>query len=388
MKITFLVYNIYGIGGTVRTVVNTANYFASKGYTVEIISVRKTSKKPTFNLNKKINLRPLYNVSIGVPAKGIIGNVLKILNKMPSRLIHKDELNYKMFSRYTDWMLKKVLKNLTTDFLITTIPSFNILATKFVKNSILIGQEHAQLSAHSESLRKEIIKSYGKLDCLTVLTGKEYEDYRQYFTEEKLKIYEVPNATATTSLRVNYDNKVIITAGRFVYEKGYDDLVEIYRPISEEFPDWELRIFGGGEDYELIRDKIYATNQYNTIRLFPSSKNVLEEFKYASIFVLPSRFESFGMVLIEAMSLGLPTVSFDTYGPKKIIDEGIDGFIVESQNPSMFTEMLRQLILSESLRRKIGNAAIEKSKRYSFNYVGEKWTNLLSDLKSENEVIT
>ncbi|MEK4947773.1 glycosyltransferase family 4 protein [Carnobacterium sp. FSL W8-0810] len=382
MKVTFLVYNIYGIGGTVRTVVNTANYLASAGYEVEIISVRKTRTKPTFRIDKKIKLKPLLNVKKGISKSGIKGFIADFLNKMPSILIDKNEDLYKMFTMYTDFLIRTALKQLKTDVLITTVPSFNLLAIKYADSKIIrIGQEHAQFSVHGRSLKRKIKKNYAKLDALTVLTKKENEAYKALF-DNKLNIIEIPNATQKTDIRVNYNNKMIVTAGRFVYQKGFERLIKSYVPIAKKYPDWTLRIYGSGYDYELMRETINRYNLYNHVFLFPSSKNILHEFGKASIFVLPSRFEPFGMVVIEAMSVGLPIVSYDSYGPAKIIEDGKDGFIVEMDNEKELKNKISQLIENKKLRKKMGEEAINKADYYSENTIGKIWEESFLQLKN------
>lgn len=380
MKITFLVYNIYGIGGTVRTVVNTANSLAAAGEEVEIISVRKTASKSTFEIHRNVKLSPLFNTKVGIPNYSIKGRVMRILNKFPSVLINKSEDLYRMFSLYTDFMLIRQLKKLKSDVLITTIPSFNLLSAKYVNSKVIrIAQEHAQFDVHHKKLQKKIIKKYPKLDVLTVLTTKELDIYSSIFKDKDLEIKEVPNATTKTELRSSCEKKIIITAGRFVYEKGYERLIEAYVPIAEKYPDWQLRIFGSGYDYDLMRETINKHKLYNNVFLFPSSKKILEEFQKASFFVLPSRYESFGMVVIEAMSVGLPVISYNSYGPEKLIENDKDGFIVEMDCKEKFTGRMIELIEDEEKRKEMGVYALEKAEVYSETRICKMWIDIIKE---------
>lgn len=372
-KIVFYVYNIYGIGGTVRTVINSANYLVEKNYEVEIISIRKTSAKPALYISPKVKLTRLFDIHRGF--KGVKGRFIKLLMKFPTIWFDKNEqLNVNgNLNLFTDLLLFRSMKNVKANYVVTTIPSLNYMSTKFVSNDIVkIGQEHSQFSVHKASLQKKILKSYNKLDILTVLTNYEKESYQKLLGSSP-KIEIVPNGTPKSEFISDNENKMIISAGRFVYEKGYERLIRAYAPLIGEFPDWTLRIYGSGEDYKIMQDEIAVQKAYNNIFIFPSSNTILKEMAQSSIFVLPSRFESFGMVVIEAMSTGIPVVSYDALGPKEIISDGEDGYIIPMDDEELLREKLRKLIIDEYLRKNMGKKALDKSKLYSFENVGEIW---------------
>lgn len=372
-KIVFYVYNIYGIGGTVRTVINSANYLVEKNYEVEIISIRKTSAKPALNINPKVKLTRLFDIHRGF--KGVKGRFIKLLMKFPTIWFDKhEELNVNgNLNLFTDLLLYRSMKKVKANYVVTTIPSLNYMSTKFVSNDIVkIGQEHSQFSVHKASLQKKILKNYNKLDILTVLTNHEKESYQKLLGSTP-KIEIVPNGTPKSEFISDNENKIIISAGRFVYQKGYERLIRAYSPLVKEFPDWTLRIFGSGADFKIMQDEIAVQKAYNNIFIFPSSNEVLKEMAQSSIFVLPSRFEPFGMVVIEAMSTGIPVISYDALGPKEIISNGEDGYIIPMDDEELLREKLRKLIIDVNLRKNMGEKALDKSKLYSFENVGEIW---------------
>lgn len=378
MKISFFAYNIYGIGGTVRTVVNTANYLASQGHEVEIISVMKTSQIPRFTIDSKVKLTPLINLKAKLDAGKIKTTLASVLKKIPSVLIDKNEDLYKNFSAYSDIVVYKKIKGLNTDILITTFPSLNVLSARFASTRILkIGQEHAQLSAHNNTIVKKIKKYYKQLDVLTILTEKEKIDY-QLLIGETLAMKIIPNAVPETPLKSDYSNKVIISAGRFVYEKGFEILIRAYAPLANKYPEWKLKIFGSGVDYEIMREEINRLEVYNNVFLYPLSTNIMKEFSEVSMFASSSRFESFGMAVIEAMAVGLPVVSFDSYGPSQIIDDQKDGFVVTMEDESLLRERIERLILNKHELIEMGSAAIDKSSLYSIETIGRMWEEIFS----------
>ncbi|MBJ8051835.1 glycosyltransferase family 4 protein [Bacillus cereus] len=384
MKITFLVYNIYGMGGTVRTVINTANYFASKNHDVEIISVRRTSAKPMFDIDKKVKITPIFDARRGklfgknTPLYQKI--IKKILMKFPSFFIDKSEDLYHMFNLFVDFKIIAALKKINKGILITTIPSFNILATKFVKKDVIkIGQEHLYFAGHAPGLQNKIKKYYKKLDALTCLTDSEINDYEQLLIGSKVDLYKVENATDIPEETADLDKKVVIAAGRYAPEKGFDLLIPAFSKVIKKHPDWKLKIFGSGVEEEALREKIFEEKAYNNIFLMQKTNNIIGEMCNASIYALSSRYESFGMVIIEAMSVGVPCVGFACTGPREVITHKEDGILVEEGNVEELANSLMMLIESEELRKEYGRNAKKNVERYTFNVVGDKWENVLED---------
>ncbi|MGE7870645.1 glycosyltransferase family 4 protein [Bacillus paramycoides] len=367
-----------------RTVVNTANYFASKNHDVEIISVRRTSAKPMFDIDKKVNITPIFDARRGklfgknTPLYQKI--IKKILMKFPSFFIDKSEDLYHMFNLFVDFKIIAALKKINKGILITTIPSFNILATKFVKKDVIkIGQEHLYFAGHAPGLQNKIKKYYKKLDALTCLTDSEINDYEQLLTGSKVDLYKVENATDIPEETADLDKKVVIAAGRYAPEKGFDLLIPAFSKVIKKHPDWKLKIFGSGIEEEALRGKIFEEKAYNNIFLMQKTNNIIGEMRNASIYALSSRYESFGMVIIEAMSVGVPCVGFACTGPREVITHKEDGILVEEGNVEELANSLMMLIESEELRKEYGRNAKKNVERYTFNVVGGKWENILDD---------
>ncbi|MED1556570.1 glycosyltransferase family 4 protein [Bacillus paramycoides] len=367
-----------------RTVVNTANYFASKNHDVEIISVRRTSAKPMFDIDKKVNITPIFDARRGklfgknTPLYQKI--IKKILMKFPSFFIDKSEDLYHMFNLFVDFKIIAALKKINKGILITTIPSFNILATKFVKKDVIkIGQEHLYFAGHAPGLQNKIKKYYKKLDALTCLTDSEINDYEQLLTGSKVDLYKVENATDIPEETADLDKKVVIAAGRYAPEKGFDLLIPAFSKVIKKHPDWKLKIFGSGIEEEALRGKIFEEKAYNNIFLMQKTNNIIGEMRNASIYALSSRYESFGMVIIEAMSVGVPCVGFACTGPREVITHKEDGILVEEGNVEELANSLMMLIESEELRKEYGRNAKKNVERYTFNVVGGKWENILED---------
>lgn len=384
MKITFFVYNIYGMGGTVRTVVNTANYLAEKGHKVEIISVKITSQKPLFNIHPKIILTPIVDSRRGRTFRKDIALwkriLMRILFLFPSRKIDKTEDLYKMFNLFTDIIVTRRFKEIDEGVIITTIPSFNLMATKYAKKKIIkIGQEHKDFSAHSPSLQKKIKKHYHKLDALTCLTIAEENRYKNMLGDS-VKVLRVENATSIPNYRSDFKNKTIISAGRYSPEKAFDILIKAFAKIKPEFPDWKLKIFGTGPEKENLSNIICEEKLHNNVFLLPTSNSLQNEMKNSSLYAMSSRSESFGMVLIEAMAVGIPCVSFACIGPSEVIKHGEDGLLVEEGNIEELASSIRFMISSKERLIEYGDNARDNVERYSITNIGKKWDNLLNEI--------
>lgn len=382
MKIYFIAYNIYGMGGTVRTTVNTVNYLAKQGYTVEIISLRRTSQVPLFNIDKRVKITPLMDVRRGYLYAKNISFFKKLIKKMllstPSMLMDKDEDLYKMFSLFSDIKLIRKLKKIDSGVVVTTIPSLNLLAPKYLgKKVIKIGQEHKPYDAHTERLQNKIKENYHKLDYLTCLTDRDYA----YYKNLNKHVVKIENGVQMEPQQALLNEKLIISAGRFSIEKGFDLLLEAFAIVVKKHPDWKLVIFGEGAEHEKMKNIIVERALYNNVKLMPKSNQLSEEMRKASIYALSSRYESFGMVVVEAMALGVPCVSFSCAGPSEIIRHNEDGILVPNEDIELFAAGLNELIEDEEKRKRLGAQARKNIERYSLDCIGQKWDEMLAHMK-------
>lgn len=386
-KIYFVVYNIYGIGGTVKTVINNANYFYSKGYDVEIISLRRTGDRPKLGLNIGIKIKPLYDARKKAYFKGggkkkkIKNIVVRLLRKFPSLVFHKEEELYSMLSFYTDIQLIRHLRKIKGSYLITTMPSLNRVATKFVDSSVVkIGQEHRTYYDHSDGIVEKCFPSYKQLDLLTVVTSSDKENFENKLDGVDVKVLSNGTFVATSFPVRDYKDKRIVGLGRFKSYKGFDLLIEAFSKISQDYPDWKLDIYGDGEERNNLESLVVQCNLENSVSINHAINDVDAVLQNCSVFALPSRMESFGMTIIEANANGVAVVAFDKpYGPKSLIEDGVNGLLAKSFNVDDFAEKLSFLMEDEGLRENMGRKAHEKAlKDFSISSVGEDFEGLLS----------
>lgn len=383
MKIYFLIYNIYGMGGTVRTVLNITNYLADKGYDIEIISVFRRQRKPFFEINPKIKITVLHDVIARKNNKSLWAKIINQLTKIKSFLIHKNEDAYKQFSLLTDLKLLLYIKSLKNGILVSTRPSLNLFVAKHAsKNIIKVGQEHVNFESHPDELKESIVKHYPKLDYLITLTEKDNENYKELFKDKNVVIRKITNSIQNTDpIKSELTEKTVIAAGRLDYVKGYDLLIDAWVAVAQKHPDWKLKIFGSGAEKENLLKQIQDRHLYNNVFLMGPTKHLQEELKHASMLVVSSRMEGFGLVIAEAMQCGVPVVSFDCpHGPSEIIKHGEDGILVENGKIEQLGKEINNLIENEQLRKQLGMKAYDNIKRFSVDIIGEEWNQFFSGI--------
>ncbi|WP_158582128.1 glycosyltransferase family 4 protein [Parabacteroides sp. AF48-14] len=176
-------------------------------------------------------------------------------------------------------------------------------------------------------------------------------------------------------------NKQVISVGRLTVQKGYDMLLEAWNKVVQKHPDWQLAIYGQGEDYAKLQSIIQQYAIGDSVHIFPPTRDIADKYLNASIYVMSSRYEGFPMVLPEAMACGLPCVSFAApCGPSEIISQGEDGFITPVGDIQALSEKLSLLMGDEPLRCRMGEKARSNIMRYSVEQVMGQWENLFNKL--------
>lgn len=372
------------MGGTVRTVLNVTNYLAQSGYDIEVISVFRHRNIPFFEIDPRIKVTVLHDV---VNRKNnqfdMKSKVASKLLKVKSRLIHPDDEGHHFFSALTDIKMYNYIKSIDSGILVSTRPSFNIFASKYAnKNVKVIGQEHLNFAIYPERLKRSIVKHYSSLDCLATLTDDDTTDYKELLSSGSVKVKKLTNSIPKLQGGISsLESKTIIAAGRLVPQKGFDLLIEAFKIVNEKHPDWKLKIFGGGRERQNLLDLIEEKELYNHVVLMGSTPNIDVELTKSSIYALSSRFEGFGMVIVEAMQCGVPVVSFDCpKGPGEIIKHNEDGILVEDGNIEAFADSLIRLIEDEELRKEFSDKGMKNVKRYEIDEIGKKWKETISEL--------
>lgn len=220
----------------------------------------------------------------------------------------------------------------------------------------------------------QLLKQVRKLDAFVVLTE---EDRKAWGDLPNMRV--IPNFIQSLPEQpTDVGQKVVVAVGRYTEQKGFDLLFNAWQKVEQQDKEWKLMIFGAGErsHYQRLVDEMGL----NRVRLNGTVKDVNEAFREGSLMVFSSRYEGFGMVLIEAMACGLPAVSFACpCGPRDIISDVEDGILVENGNTDALAEGLLQLMHDDERRKEMGERARNNMQRFMQEDVMLLWKRLLEE---------
>jgi glycosyltransferase involved in cell wall biosynthesis len=375
--IRILLHNAYALGGTVRTTMNLAGELALR-HEVEIVSVRRHTARPFLPHPERVTVSVLDDRV--APASPLH----RVLRRIPSLLIHPEDYAYRACSLLTDIGLVRRLRGTGGEIVVSTRPGLALVASAAAPpGATLIAQEHMNHGAHRPALAKDLRAAYARMDVLSVLTSGDLADYGRELAGAPVRVVQIPNAVPPLDDEPPsaLEHELVVAAGRLTPQKGFDLLIRAWQPLAERHPEWRLRIHGSGKDRTALQAQIDAAGLGEAVELAGATKQLGAAFAQASLFVLSSRFEGFGMVLVEAMGKGLPVVAFDCpRGPADIVTPGHDGLLVPAQDVEGLTAALERLMTDPARRRAYGEAALGTAQAYLPAEIGARWEALLEEV--------
>lgn len=360
MKISFLINNIYGIGGTNRTVINLAEALSVQ-HDVEIVSVFRRANATKFEISPRITVRALVDLRPGSSDRGAAGS------DEPSAVVPRQEEFFAQYSRFTDERIIRDLRRTDADVVVGTRPSLNLFVAAHTREGALrVAQEHMTHLAIPPAVRAEMARVYPRLDAITTVTEADAGSFMENTPIPGITVVGIPNSVPRPSVQPSdCTRKIVVSAGRMHHVKRYDLLIRAFGSLADEFPDWQLRIYGDGGEAGKLRTLVTELGLSGRALLMGGFSPIDSEWAKGSIAAVTSSAESFGMTLVEAMRCGLPVVSTDCpVGPREILSDGEDGFLVPNGQVSGIAWGLRRLMADEVLRRDMGEAALRNAARY------------------------
>lgn len=376
-KIVYCTPSLYMAGGVERVLTLKANYFADiYGYDITIITTDGMQKPFFFPLSERVKV---VNLDIN-------------FDEMWHRSFLSRLCLYIIKERKFKKQLSKELYRIKPDFTISLLRREINFLTDIHDGSKKIGEIHINRAHYrnftpnrsnpvkalfSKYWMSGLVKKVRQLDRFVVLT-----EYDRQAWQEIPRVDVIPNPLPfypkiISSIR----KKRVISVGRYFDEKGYDLLLQSWSLVEKANPEWELVIFGEGNRpyYERIAASLGL--DLNRCILNDSISDVEKEYLESSLFVCTSRFEGFGMGIIEAMACGLPVVAFDClWGPRSIITDGEDGLLVENGNIGKMAETLNSLLQDPYKIEIMGKHARENVQRFNIDVIAEKWKKLFECL--------
>lgn len=361
-----------GYGGVEKSIVALANLLCKK-YNVEIACTYKLNDKPAFNIDDKVKITYLTDV---IPNKKEFKTALKKKNIF--KILHEGIKSIYILNQRKKTMIEYI-KSTNSDIIISTRCLFNKWLGKYSKENIKkIGWEHNHYHGNMKYANK-VIKSVKNFDYL-VLVSKNLRDFYSGKLSSVKCVY-IPNIIDDIPrIKSDLTSKNLVSVGRLSKEKGYMDLVLIFEKLLKKYPDYKLNIIGDGEEKENIQKYIKEKKLENNIILhgFKSKEYINKILLNSSIYLMASYTESFGIVLIEAMSYGLPCIAYSSAeGANELIKNGKNGYLIDNRNEKEFIKKIEYLINNENKRNEMKEECINTASKFTSKTIIKSWEEIL-----------
>lgn len=371
MKILYCIAGLFNSAGMERIITEKANYLAEHGHSVIIVTAEQQGREPYFSLNPNIK-----HIDLGINYSENTDFIRKSIYYPFKRKKHKQKL-------------QNLLSEIRPDIAISTMGNEFLFLHKINDGSKKIAEIHfakgyRTMNSHNLLWRirdkyrswqeEKKLKKYDKFVVLTL------EDSHNWANFKNLEI--IPNfITSPASPKHDKLYRRFICVGRLSYQKGYDRLIAACSLIKEELQGWRIDIFGAGDMYNSLITDINNAGLQTIIHINHPTPNIEEEYIISDALILPSRYEGFGMVLIEAMAHGIPAISFACpCGPRDIIDNGINGLLVEDGNIELLAQNIKRFIKGDIDIELMNRNARTKSLKFDKENIMGRWINLFQTL--------
>lgn len=377
LKIVYCTPALYLAGGIERVLTLKANYFAEHfGYDITIILTEGKGKPLFYPLSDKIKV---INLDINFEVLWNCSFIKKIVVYLWKQQQYRKKLKTE---------LMRIRPDITDSLLRREINFIN----EIKDGSKKIGELHTSRQNNRSFKDNELnfvkilfakywkwslIRHLRKLDKFIVLTNEDRTNWKEL---ENVTVIHNP-VSFKVKEQSHVTEKRILSVGRYDYIKGYDRLLKAWSIVEKKCPDWSLSIYGDGdkEPYLEYRDSLGIDS--SRCILHGVTSDIQHEYLSSSMYLVTSRFEGLGMAMLEAMSCGLPLVSFACpCGPRDVIENGVNGYLVENGDVEELAEKIVFLAKDYETRRQMGQKAIEKSKQFNIEHIADKWNKLFNSI--------
>lgn len=379
MKIIYCTHSTCNPGGMERVLSNKVRYLVEElGWNVSVVTTDQKGRTPFYDFPADVKMTDL---GINYSDDNCKNVFLKISGYLRRRCCHKA-------------LLTKLLYAEKADIVVSLYPSESSFIPDIKDGSKKVLELHYCKFFRLQYGRKGILgtidrwrtkqdeRIVSRFDKFVVLTN---EDRGYWGNLPNIEV--IPNAALSVVVQgSDVSQKRVIVVGRLDYQKGFDRLIQAWSIVTKNtnLADWTLDIFGQGEWHDKLVDMIESYGLQKSVHVKEPVKDIMSEYVNSSLLVMTSNYEGFPMVMIEAMSCGLPVVSFDfKCGPKDIIEDGVNGLIAENGNVKELAEKLVRVMSDDSLRKSMSKNAVNIINRYSEETVMGMWVNLFKKLISE-----
>ena len=346
-------------GGAERVMTTLANYWASLGWELTLVTNEKEGTVPFYDLHQSIRLVQLNALSLSTLLLPL--DVLKRVFRLR-------------------WLIKQTQPQVIVSFMDMN-NVITLVASLGLKIPVCIA-ERSNPEATTISFIKKWLRDhvYALAHVIVVQTERIYQGFSERIRQ---RIAVIQNPIVVPKISLNYGARTIIAAGRLSEEKRFDLLIQSFSLIEKNYKDWTLVIWGEGPERSKLHSLIEAKGLANRIGLPGITKDIFHEMAQGSIFVLSSRFEGMPNALCEAMALGLSVVSTDCpTGPRDLIAPLENGILVPVDDVVILAESMKTLMDDIKLREKLGQQAAKAMKKYAIENIASLWEKTFDEVAS------
>ena len=375
MKILYLFRSLAVWGGIERILVDKMNWLVSENNTEVFLLTTDQGEHPiVYSLNERVHFEDLN---------------INFYRRYQYSFYRRLGISYQMRQKYKR-LLSNRIHSVRPDIIVCTTADQIDVITELKGDVPLIVESHSicnRTIGQGKNVlrcfrRYNFLKSLKKTNCVVSLTEGDASEWRHFHK----KVIVIPNMLhPCKSRQSSLMSKRVIWVGRLDYQKRAEIALSIWDLVVQKHPDWCLDIYGEGEVESDIKTK---ASQLKSTFVHKPTAQIFDCYFDSSILISTSLFEPFGLVMVEAMSCGLPVVAFDCpYGPADIITDGMNGFLVPFDNIKYFADKVCLLMEDDSLRIRMGHAAYTFSKRFYADGIMPKWKSLFDDITKNNNII-
>lgn len=379
MRIIYCLDEMSHPGGIGRVTSIKANWLAEHGHDVWVVTANQCGEQDYYELHPSVKRK---DFAIGFQLGIDNGNLLmKFIRKIGKMRRYRSEL-------------EQFIYEVKPDIVVSTFTNDSDFLYKLRDGSKKVLEFHfshegfkSQMKYGPQTLKNKLLLTYRlkkheriakKYDAFVVLTQEDAESWKGYenlYVIHNMLSFE-PKETSTCM------EKRVIAVGRLDFQKKFDRLVDVWSLVNKECSEWKLDIFGQGPDRDRLLKLIAEKGLSDSVSIQEPTRDIIKEYTASSILAMTSTYEGWGLVLTEAMSVGVPCVAYACKcGPRDIIEEGKNGYIIEEGDKEKFAQKLVELMKSDKLRQDLGRNAKESSKKYNVDNIMEQWLALFCKIK-------
>ena len=354
-----LVISALGAGGAERVIITLANTWAARGWQVDLITFEPPGTKPYYEVDPLVGLRQLGVPSVGRPRWRAMRQGMRRVRA-----------------------LRQVLRAAAPDVTISFLAKINVLtllASRGLAVPVVVSErnnpERQRFRGTWSWLRQHL---YATAWCVVTPSRGVLDSFAPRIRRRGRVI---PNPVdLAPGARPRPGAGRLVAVGRLVHQKGFDLLLPAFAKIAPDHPEWTLTIWGEGEQRAALEALCARLGLAERVRLPGLTERPGQWVEEADVFVLSSRYESFGNVITEAMVAGLPVIAFDCpWGPGDIIRDGEDGLLVAPEDVDALAAAMRRLIVDGDLRQHLGQAAARNVQRFARGAIVAQWDTVVAE---------